>query len=201
VLLHGGFWREVWTRDTIDSLAVDLRARGYATWNVEYRRIPPVGAWRTTIGDVVDAIDALPMLAASNDLDLDNVTVFGHSAGAHLATMAARQCDQAIHKLVLLGGVLDLDVLPPEHDALGLFLGDELDSHRDAVNPRSLGAIGIPSLVVHGTEDTSVDPAHAVNFATAVGDEATLVSLDGSTHWDIIDGDSAAWKSIADSLR
>ncbi|HEY0700241.1 MAG TPA: alpha/beta hydrolase, partial [Micromonospora sp.] len=38
VLLHGGFWRSVWGADLMDAVAVDLADRGYASWNVEYRR-------------------------------------------------------------------------------------------------------------------------------------------------------------------
>ena len=38
ILLHGGFWRPEWTRSTTRALAVDLAVRGWASWNVEYRR-------------------------------------------------------------------------------------------------------------------------------------------------------------------
>lgn len=197
VLVHGGFWRDVWTRDTIDSLAVDLHDRGYATWNIEYRRIPPVGAWRTTVGDVVDGLDALTHLAQDHPLDLSRVTVLGHSAGAHLAVMAAQRCQTSIQQLVLLGGVLDLSALPDEHDALGLLLGDEIDSHRDMVDPTTQAPIGVPSLVAHGTADDSVPHRHAEAFAAAAGDEATLMLLEGASHFDVVDASSSAWRDIA----
>src|SRR4051794_41825759 len=38
VLLHPGFWREQYSLDIADALARDLAARGWAAWNVEYRR-------------------------------------------------------------------------------------------------------------------------------------------------------------------
>src|SRR4051794_41859718 len=38
VLLHPGFWREQYSLDIADGLARDLAARGWAAWNVEYRR-------------------------------------------------------------------------------------------------------------------------------------------------------------------
>ena len=90
VLYHGGFWREQYTRDTLDSLAVDLTCRGYATWNVEYRRVPPMGGWRTTIGDSVDALEAVSDLGDRFRLDTSNISLVGHSAGAHLAFFAAK---------------------------------------------------------------------------------------------------------------
>ena len=200
VLIHGGFWREIYTRDTLDSLAVDLVGRGYATWNVEYRRVPPIGGWRTTISDVVDAIDAVHALAERVPIDVEKTIVLGHSAGAHLAVLAAARIAHPIAKMVLLGGVLDLSLLPTEHGALPIFLGDELDTHRDAVDPCQHIPVDIATLVVHGTDDTSVDPTHSTNYVAAARSgnaEVTHVSLDGSDHWDIIDASSPAWENIA----
>ena len=37
--LHGGFWRAPYAADLMEPLCVDLAARGYEAWNVEYRRI------------------------------------------------------------------------------------------------------------------------------------------------------------------
>ena len=39
VLVHGGFWRHEWTRDIMESIAVDLIQNGVSTWNIEYRRL------------------------------------------------------------------------------------------------------------------------------------------------------------------
>lgn len=203
VLVHGGFWRDIWTRDTLDSLAVDLTARGSATWNIEYRRIPPIGAWRITINDVTDAIDGLTGLAEHFPLDLTRVTILGHSAGAHLGYFAAKEAALTPRHVVTLGGVLDLEVLDPEHDALPRFLGHEIDSHREAVNPLRRLPLGIPMTVVHGDNDTSVAPAHSANFAAsavAAGDDVTHVVLEGSDHWDIIDAHSPAWSKIVTRL-
>ena len=87
VLLHGGYWREQWERDTIEPLAVGMAAQGYATWNVEYRRTGPGGGggWPTTFTDIAEAVDFLEELANDHPLDLDNVIIVGHSAGGHFA--------------------------------------------------------------------------------------------------------------------
>ena len=34
-LLHGGFWRMPYGREELRAIAEDLRARGYAVWNIE----------------------------------------------------------------------------------------------------------------------------------------------------------------------
>ena len=54
VVLHGGFWREQFTLDLMDDHARDLSRRGFAAWNVEYRRVGEVsgGGYPTTLEDV-----------------------------------------------------------------------------------------------------------------------------------------------------
>jgi len=90
VLIHGGFWRAAYGLDLMDPLAADLVRRGYAAWNVEYRRVgQPGGGWPGTLEDVAAAIDRLAEVAAVADLDLTRVSVVGHSAGGHLALWAA----------------------------------------------------------------------------------------------------------------
>jgi pimeloyl-ACP methyl ester carboxylesterase len=87
VLIHGGFWRDRYRRDLMEPLAHDLCRRGVAAWNIEFRRLDAGGGWPETGEDVATAIDALAGLEAP--LDLDDVTVVGHSAGGHLALWAA----------------------------------------------------------------------------------------------------------------
>src|SRR6202050_3046363 len=87
VLLHGGSWQARYGKRAMRGLLGDLLARGWATWNVEYRRVGNGGGWPETFLDVAGAIDHLPQLDAA--LDLDRVSLLGHSAGGHLALWAA----------------------------------------------------------------------------------------------------------------
>jgi acetyl esterase/lipase len=90
VLVHGGYWCAMFDRRQLTALADDLVRRGYAVWNVEYRRIgEPGGGWPGTFQDVADAIDAVADLDPA--LDTDRVTVVGHSAGGHLAVWTAHR--------------------------------------------------------------------------------------------------------------
>ncbi len=61
VVLHGGFWRERFSLDLMDDHARDLPRRGFAAWNVEYRRVGEVsgGGYPVTLEDVAAAVDAL----------------------------------------------------------------------------------------------------------------------------------------------
>jgi acetyl esterase/lipase len=39
VVLHGGFWTARYGKRLMDGLAADLAGRGWAAWNLEYRRV------------------------------------------------------------------------------------------------------------------------------------------------------------------
>ncbi|MCM2316459.1 MAG: alpha/beta hydrolase, partial [Thermoanaerobaculia bacterium] len=90
-LLHGGFWRMPYGRSQFDAVAHDLARRGFAVWNLEYRRLgAPTAGWPGTFDDVLAGIEHLARFAEEGvDLDLDRVAVIGHSAGGHLALWAA----------------------------------------------------------------------------------------------------------------
>ena len=117
-LVHGGFWTALFDRRVMTPLADDLVERGYAVWNIEYRRIGEPGTrWPDTLTGVATAIDALKGLEST--LDLARVAVVGHSAGGHLAAWtAARAALPAqtpgsrpllgLRAAVSLAGVLDL---------------------------------------------------------------------------------------------
>src|SRR5689334_8199568 len=90
VLLHGGcFLKEFEGLAQTSAIAADLAGRGYAVWNVDYRKLGEPGAgYPGTFQDVGTALDGLRHEAAANDLDLGRVVVLGHSAGGHLALWA-----------------------------------------------------------------------------------------------------------------
>lgn len=91
IVVHGGCWTaSVDGRGGIAGLADALTRRGFATWNIEYRRIGDPGAgWPGTFQDVAAAVDKAVVVAPKYKLDLKRVTIVGHSAGAHLALWAA----------------------------------------------------------------------------------------------------------------
>src|SRR5262249_10259710 len=87
VLLHGGFWGARHTRTIMGAMAVDLARRGWATWNVEYRRVGSSGGAQQTLADLRAAIDAVGELDGA--LLTERLLVIGHSAGGQLALCAA----------------------------------------------------------------------------------------------------------------
>ena len=89
VVLHGGSWRAGYDRRVMRPVCRDLVRRGWAAWNMEYRRVGggQDGGWPATFEDVAAGVDALA--GADPRLDLRRVVLLGHSAGGHLALWAA----------------------------------------------------------------------------------------------------------------
>lgn len=91
VVIHGGCWTVGYaTRRNTAAIASSLAESGVATWNIEYRQVGDAQAgWPQTFLDWGMATDHLRALAEDHPLDLANVTVVGHSAGAHAALFVA----------------------------------------------------------------------------------------------------------------
>jgi acetyl esterase/lipase len=222
VVLHGGSWRSHYGKRVMRGLVGDLLVRGWATWNVEYRRVGDGGGWPHTFADVAAAIDHLPAVDAP--LDLERVCVLGHSAGGHLALWAAsreRLPSRApghldgeprvrLRGAISQAGVCDLSGAGrrfPAGAATAMMGGgpEALPERYDAGDPMRLLPTGKPLLLVHGTDDATVSVAHSRSYAQAArasGDEVELVEIAGQEgqHRRHIDPRSEAWSVVARRL-
>jgi acetyl esterase/lipase len=204
VLLHGGFWRSIWGADLMDALAIDLAARGFAAWNLEYRR-PDRFGWAATVSDVAAGVAALSDVDA--DLDLDRVAVLGHSAGGQLALRVAADHGQ-VALAVPLAGVLDL----AGGDGRGIGTGAvtaavggpryEVPEIYASSDPMARVPIGVPQLVVQGADDDLdlIDfNRRYVAAARAAGDDVRYVEEPGD-HFAVIDPAAPLWHATAEAL-
>ncbi|MFI6214930.1 alpha/beta hydrolase family protein [Nocardia brasiliensis] len=210
VLLHGGYWKPWWDSDLMHAMAVDLTARGCATWNVEYRR-PAESSWAATVADVADAFAALAPAAEAHRLDLDRIAVVGHSAGAQLALRLAadaRATDLRPAVAVSLAGVLDLRTADRRElgdGAVSLALGHRYSP--DSAVYRSAAPIerlplGIPQLIVCGLDDEPDLLEFSRNYADLARrkqDSVELLELPAD-HSAVIDPGSAIWRRTAQWL-
>ena len=197
VLIHGGFWKAEYGLDLMDALAADLAARGWAAWNIEYRRLGNGGGVPNTLDDVGAAIDALADL---DGVDLTRVVAIGHSAGGHLAAWAATR-DQPrvpISAIVSQAGVLDLErarELRLSNGVVDRFLGDHPMS---IASPIERLPLGVPTLLTHGARDDIVPVEISERFAAASG--ATLVVEPDEEHFGHLDPANPLWQAVIEWL-
>ena len=216
ILIHGGFWRAAYGLSLMAGLAQDMAQRGFAVWNIEYRRVGDAGGgWPNTLLDVARATDHLRALQQSYSLDLQRVIPVGHSAGGHLALwLGARHkligsdllptsaMPQPIKGAVSLAGAMDLEHVWQLHlgdDAARELLGGDpttVPKRYMAASPAAQLPLGIPQALIHGTEDDRVPLIVSQVYAAkarAVGDPITLIELPGADHFVLIDPASTAW--------
>lgn len=201
VLIHGGYWKPWWDRDLMHAAAVDLTARGFATWNIEYRR-PIESSWATTAADVAAAFAALAPAAAAHRLDLDRIAVLGHSAGGQLAlrlAAAARAAPPRPAAAVSLAGILDLGTA--DHRALGdaavsIALGHSYSAEDRRSDPIERLPLGIPQLIVCGIDDEpdllEISRSYA-DLARRKQDSVDVLES-AADHFAVIDPGSAIWR-------
>jgi dipeptidyl aminopeptidase/acylaminoacyl peptidase len=209
VVVHGGFWKAQYGRKLMWPVCGDLVHRGWAVWNLEYRRLGlrSGGGWPATFDDVSAGIDHLATLDAP--LDLDRVVTIGHSAGGHLAVWLAAREDARVRPraAVSQAGVVDL-VLACE---LSLSQGvvrrlldgtpDEAPDRYAQASPAALVPIGVPMLCVHGGRDDVVPPEMSERFAERArlaGDDCELRLFEEEDHMGHIDPDNEMWHAAAE---
>lgn len=213
VLVHGGFWRERFSRALMDPIARDLQRRGWFAWNVEYRRLGAGGGWPATVEDVEAAVDRLARVDDPR-LDLARVVVLGHSAGGQLALLVAARwqtrCSHInVRGVVCLAAVADLEMaarLDLGDGAVPALLGGtpaEIPMAYAVASPRAHLPLRTPHVHVHGYLDQRVPVGMTIEFvaaARAAGDEATAILLEGTDHFALIDLGSLAWREADSAL-
>jgi acetyl esterase/lipase len=216
-MIHGGSWAAGFSKIVMRPIAADLARRGFAVWNIEYRRVGrgQGGGWPATFDDVAAAIDHLHRLDAP--IDLARVTLLGHSAGGQLALWAAGRAKlpegapgygPITHPraVVSMAGVADLETSYREvgGGAVGWLMGGSPDAfpERYAIgDPIRLVPVPMPVLLVHGTEDKTVSVRRSRNYAAAeraAGGEVELVEIAGEAgiHRSHVDPNGEPWAVV-----
>lgn len=218
VLIHGGCWQaDLPGVELMDYLAADLRHRGYAVWNIEYRRIGhPDGAYPGTFEDAAAGVDHLRTLAAPRKLDLGRVVFVGHSAGGHLASWLAARAGLPkasplwmadplpVKGVVSLAGINDLEAFRasgPDRcggpqtidDLVSASTRTGQDVYADT-SPARLPRPAAEVVVISGGLDPIVPPSFGPPFAARW--DANVVEIEGAGHFELIDPTSPAWKTV-----
>jgi acetyl esterase/lipase len=215
VVVHGGFWRARYGLSLGRPLAADLAARGYAGWNLEYRRVGGGGGWPGTFEDVAAGIDLLAELP----VDSSRVVAIGHSAGGHLAAWAAgrdRVADVvpgggprvAVTAVVAQAGVLALADCAREgvggtaaRDLMG-GTPDELPERYRLADPIAAVPVAASVLCLHSRADDEVPFSFSERYVAAArkaGGRAELAET-GGDHYTLVDPATQDWAAVIDAL-
>lgn len=225
IVVHGGCWLSRYGLQNSTALADALRDAGFATWNIEYRRIGDAGGgWPNTFIDVGRAADHLRVLARTHPLDLARVVAVGHSAGGQLAmwlagaarvpasSPVARVDPIALTGVVALAGIADLaDFRTYSSDTCGdvvdPLLGgtpEQVPERYAAVSPVALLPFPVPQVQITGSLDL-VMPAAALAkheaAAKAAGSAFELIVLEGLGHHELMSPRTAAFPVLEAAIR
>lgn len=203
VIIHGGCWSaDFETVAGTQAVAEALTARGIATWNIGYRRMGDAGAgWPGTFEDIAAGADYLTVLAKSHPLDLSQVSIIGHSAGAHLAAWAASRAKLDAKwapkikpvSLVIIDGpaalapFVGIDAAVCGRPVIVPMMGgtpDEKAAEYKAASPAAHLPLGMRQLLVQGQFTPFMAPY--AKAAEASGDKVEILQTDQNDHFDMM---------------
>ncbi|MEV8376059.1 alpha/beta hydrolase [Kribbella sp. NPDC056861] len=201
IYLHGGGWRRGSRRDVLpvfseSPLYPRLVGEGFAVAAVDYR-LSGEARYPAPLDDVRAAVQ---WVREHDALDADRIVLWGESAGAHLALLAALDGGDVAGvvawfpptdllglpaDLVAAGGEADLSPDSREAQLLGVPAQDDPELAR-AASPVTFAHRGAPPvLLLHGSADDLVPPAQSIRLAEALrgaGGQVELELVEGAKH-------------------
>jgi acetyl esterase/lipase len=212
--IHGGYWRAKYSLEHAGHLCAALTLQGFATANIEYRRVGNEGGgWPGTFSDIRSAYQFLLQNAQEHHFDSKTFVVMGHSAGGQLALCLAAH-ERTVTHVVSLAGVVDLRQAYELHlsnDAVVEFLrgtpGAVPDHYREA-DPIQLSIPQARQWLILGSADVDVPPKISRDYVAAKKkrqgnqrEDVHLLEINGSDHFDLIDPQSRAWQNVQETVQ
>lgn len=195
VVVHGGLWRHEWTADTTEGIAIDLTRRGWATVNLEYRRLGLGGGWPETFEDLARALEHLP---ETTGIEPESTALIGHSAGATMVLWAASFHPGPIAALAPFPDLVRAAQDPVWSGPVSRLLEADQPSpelYSPQHRSRPLG----PTVVAAARED-SVSPPDAISAYAEAFSTVDFVLCEGS-HGSFLEPSSSAWGLVVDWLQ
>lgn len=205
-LVHGGYWRNLYTMTMESKVAKDLNDRGYPVWNIEYRRVGEPGVkWPILGDDVLAAIDY-----GSARLGGTGQIVAAHSAGATLAVWAAAQRPELLG-VISRGGVLDLIERGDGDQSMRLLFDVGPNANQRLLKRTFAQASPVAAMpfttkvrALHGRKDEQVPYQLSEWFqsqAEQCGMDSTLTLIDGEGHDDFLEPASKGHKATVAAIE
>jgi len=196
VIVPGGGWVSA-DPEGLVPLAEDLSDRGAAASTVTYRTAPDGAYFPLPVQDIVCDIAYVAAQIKDQGVEVSEVVLVGHSAGAQLAALVAlgqdgdAECSEPlvpVDRFVGVAGPYDVSQASPA----ALLFGPERSTTDEWVEGNPLTYADsrpeVPVLLVHGREDAVVPLAFTEQFAAALeagGHDVTTRYVDGADHQSI----------------
>ena len=193
VLIHGGYWRNLFDREHMRPLAVALTKVGYTVVLPEFRRV--AGEPDVTLRDLSFALSTL---------EDRNITLIGYSSGGHLALVLADKFP-SVKKVIGLAPVTDL--IESQRRELGRgavleWLGRDADQRAD-LDPMLRPPISAKTIFIQGALDERVPVELTESYIAAMkrhGKEIPLVILPETSHFQMMDIPSKTYEALIQAL-
>ena len=203
VNIHGGFWRAAYDLTHAGHLCTALTAKGFATWNLEYRRVGDRGGgWPGSLEDIALAYRFIRQNGGLYSLNVETCLIMGHSAGGQLALCLAAH-EPTIRSVVGLAAISNVRDAWQRHlsnDAVVEFLGgrpNEVPEHYKESDPLELSIDKATQWLIHGLADDIVPPEYSKQYVKHKhGEKVHLLEIANADHFALIDPGSAAWPKI-----
>ena len=193
IFFHGGAWRDG-ERDGYGFLGRAFASRGFVTVVADYRKAPRV-RFPAFVQDTASAIAWVHNNIAKHNGDSNRIFLMGHSAGAHIAMMAALDPQwlaadnlkpDIIKGVIGLAGPYDFLPLTTESSKIALGQWPNLTETQPITYARTDAP---PLLLLTGDKDTVVKPRNSKALAEkidALGGKQQTKIYPGVDHADII---------------
>jgi acetyl esterase/lipase len=167
VVVHGGAWTTGSKGGPDTQPIVDrLVKEGFVVFDINYRLEGQGGGFPNNANDVKNAVKFLSQKANIYHVNRDKVAILGISAGGQLALLAAYDPTIAHHNInavVAIAPVTNL-VVSDNPMIAALFPKNDL-ARRLVASPIAYANSGVPTLLIHGTNDSAV-PFHQSELLT-----------------------------------
>ncbi|CAA0080277.1 Carboxylesterase NlhH [Zhongshania aliphaticivorans] len=160
LVVHGGGWSK--RSGDMEGISKQLAGAGFVVFNIRYR-LAPEYHHPTQMNDVSDALEWLYQHADEYQIDRENISGWGYSAGAHLILMAGLDRAQApqLRSIIAGGTPADLSRWPNSplvYKLIGKSMAEAEAEWQDASPVNHVSASSPPVFLYHGQWDKLVEP-------------------------------------------
>lgn len=194
VLIHGGYWRNLFDREHMRPFAVALAKAGFSVVLPEFRRI--AGDPDTTLRDLAFALSTL---------EDQKLALLGYSSGGHLALLLADKFP-TVTKVIGLAPVTDMvesQRLELGRGAVHEWLGRDA-SLRPELDPMVRPPIKAETIFIHGNLDERV-PLHLTQrYVERMKDQGKSIALEvlpGTSHFEMMNIPSSTFDAVLGAIN